>query len=180
MWTPVSVHDFAPYLAQISRDVDAVYALFLGRATLQFMRQYKEYGLKDRIPLIGAGPTTDEHALPFMGDEALGVVTALHYSAALDNPANRSFTAAYSARYDKLASYYSESMYTGGKWIVAAIEALDGQVDDREVLLDALRAARLTDLPRGPVELDAFGNPLEKRLRQACGARQRRAAEYRD
>ena len=161
MWTPVSVHDFAPYLAQISRDVDAVYALFLGRATLQFMRQYKEYGLKDRIPLIGAGPTTDEHALPFMGDEALGVVTALHYSAALDNPANRSFTAAYSARYDKLASYYSESMYTGGKWIVAAIEALDGQVDDREVLLDALRAARLTDLPRGPVELDAFGNPLE-------------------
>ena len=161
MWTPVSVHDFAPYLAQISRDVDAVYALFLGRATLQFMRQYKEYGLKDRIPLIGAGPTTDEHALPFMGDEALGVITALHYSAALDTPANRSFAAAYRARYDKLASYYSESMYTGGKWIIAAIEALDGQVDDREVLLDELRAAKLTDLPRGPVELDAFGNPIE-------------------
>lgn len=161
MWTPVSVHDFAPYLVQISRDVDAVYALFLGRATLQFMRQYKEYGLKDRIPLIGAGPTTDEHALPFMGDEALGVITALHYSAALDTPANRSFAAAYRARYDKVASYYSESMYTGGKWVIAAIETLGGQVDDREVLLDALRAAKLTDLPRGPVELDTFGNPIE-------------------
>ena len=161
MWTPVSVHDFAPYLAQISRDVDAVYALFLGRATLQFMRQYQEYGLKDRVPLIGAGPTTDEHALPFMGDEALGVVTALHYSAALDTPANRSFTAAYRARYDKLASYYAESMYSGGKWVIAAIEALDGRVDDPEVFLGALRAARLTDLPRGPVELDAYGNPIE-------------------
>jgi branched-chain amino acid transport system substrate-binding protein len=65
MWTPISVHDFAPYLAQISRDVDAVYALFLGRAALQFLRQYEEYGLKARVPLIGAGTTTDEHVLPF-------------------------------------------------------------------------------------------------------------------
>ncbi len=30
MWCPVSVNDFAPYLAQISRDVDAVYALVSG------------------------------------------------------------------------------------------------------------------------------------------------------
>ncbi|MBI4887091.1 MAG: ABC transporter substrate-binding protein [Acidobacteria bacterium] len=161
MWTPVSVHDFAPYLAQISRSVDAVYALFLGRSALQFMRQYEEYGLKGRVPLIGAGTTTDEHVLPFMGDEALGVVTALHYSAALDTPANRAFAAAYRARYRKVPSYYSESMYAGGKWVIAAIEALGGRVEDRARLLDALRAARPAGVPRGPVELDEYGNPIE-------------------
>ena len=91
IWVPVSVHDFAPYLAQISRDVDAVYALVLGRAALQFMRQYQEFGLKERVLLIGGGTTTDEHVLPFMGDEALGVITALHYSAALETPANTAF-----------------------------------------------------------------------------------------
>ena len=85
MWTPVSVHDFAPYLAQISRDVDAVYALFLGRAALQFMRQYagvrpQDDAFRSSVP----GTTTDEHVLPFMGDEAIGVVTSLHYSAAID------------------------------------------------------------------------------------------------
>jgi branched-chain amino acid transport system substrate-binding protein len=161
MWTPVSVHDFAPYLAQISRDVDAVYALFLGRAALQFLRQYEEYGLKARVPLIGAGTTTDEHVLPVMGDEALGVVTVLHYSAALDTPANRTFVSTYRARYKKVPSYYSESMYTGGKWVIAAIEALQGRVEDREALLAALRNAKPTDLPRGPVELDEYGNPIE-------------------
>ena len=161
MWTPVSVHDFAPYLAQISREVDAVYALFLGRTALQFLRQYAEYGLKSRIPLIGGGTITDEHVLPFMGDEALGIVTALHYSAALDNPANRVFVPAYRARYGKLPSYYSESMYTGGKWVIAAIEALRGRVEDREALVAALRAAMPTGLPRGPVELDEYGNPIE-------------------
>jgi len=161
MWTPVSVHDFAPYLAQISRDVDAVYALFLGRAALQFLRQYEEYGLKTRVPLIGAGTTTDEHVLPVMGDEALGVVTVLHYSAALDTPANRKFAPTYRERYKKVPSYYSESMYTGGKWIAAAIEALQGRVEDREALLSALQNAKPTDLPRGPVELDEYGNPIE-------------------
>ena len=161
LWTPISVHDFAPYVAQVSRDVDAVYALFFGRASLQFLRQYQEYGLKERVLLIGSGTTTDEHVLPFMGDEAIGVITALHYSAALDTPANRTYAQAYRARYDKIPSYYSESMYTGGKWAVAAIEAIDGRVEDREAFVNALRTVKLTDLPRGPMELDEYGNPVE-------------------
>ncbi len=161
LWCPVSVHDFAPYLAHISRDVDAVYALFLGRTSLQFMRQYEEYGLKGRVPLIGAGPLTDEHVLPSMGNEALGTVTVLHYSAALDTPANRKFVATYRARFKKVPSYYSESMYTGGKWLAAAIDAVHGNVEDRVALLDALRKAQPSDLPRGPVEMDDYGNPIE-------------------
>ncbi|MBM3820512.1 MAG: ABC transporter substrate-binding protein [Acidimicrobiia bacterium] len=161
LWTPLSVHDFAPYLASIPRNVDAVYALFLGRTALQFMRQYEEYGLKDRIPLIGQGTTTDEHVLPAMGDEALGAVTVLHYSAALQNPANLKFAAAYRSRFTRVPSYYSDGGYTSGKWAVAAIEALQGQVEDRNVLLDAMRKAKPADLPRGPVELDEYGNPIE-------------------
>jgi branched-chain amino acid transport system substrate-binding protein len=161
IWVPVSVHDFAPYLAQVPRDVDAVYALLLGRSALQFMRQYQEFGLKGRVKLIGGGTTTDEHVLPFMGDEAIGTVTALHYSAALDTPANKAFAQAYRARFKKVPSYYSESMYTGGKWLVAAINAIDGRVEDRAALVEALRRVRPSDLPRGPVELDAYGNPIE-------------------
>lgn len=161
LWAPVSVHDFAPYLAQISRDVDAVYAVILGRAALQFMRQYEEFGLKGRVLLIGGGTTTDEHVLPFMGEEAIGTITALHYSAALDTPANKKFAAAYRSRFKKVPSYYSESMYTGGKWLVAAIEAVRGNVEDSAALLQALRRVTVTDAPRGPVTMDEYGNPVE-------------------
>jgi branched-chain amino acid transport system substrate-binding protein len=161
LWVPLSAHDFAPYLAQIPRDVDAVYALLLGRTALQFMRQYQEFGLKGRVQLIGGGTTTDEHVLPFMGDEAIGTVTALHYSAALDTPANKVFAEAYRARFKKVPSYYSESMYTGGKWLVAAIDAIGGRVEDRTALATALRQVKPAGLPRGPVELDAYGNPIE-------------------
>jgi glycosyltransferase involved in cell wall biosynthesis len=62
--------------------------------------------------------------LPFMGDEALGVITALHYSAALETPANAAFVSAYRARYNKIPSYYSESMYSGAKWFAAAADAV--------------------------------------------------------
>jgi branched-chain amino acid transport system substrate-binding protein len=161
IWVPVSIHDFAPYLAQIPRDVDAVYALVLGRAALQFMRQYQEFGLKERVLLIGGGTSTDEHVLPFMGDEALGVITALHYSAALQTPANRAFVAAYRARYKKVPSYYSESMYSGAKWFAAAADAVHGNVEDSEGFLRALRNVRVSDLPRGPVQLDEYGSPIE-------------------
>jgi branched-chain amino acid transport system substrate-binding protein len=181
LWTPVSVHDFAPYLAQVSRDVDAVYALFLGRTALQFLRQFEEYGLKERVRLIGAGPLTDEHVLPSMGDEALGVITALHYSAALDTPANKTFSAAYRTRYKRVPSYYSESMYTGGKWVAAAIDAVRGNVEDREAFVDALRAARPVNLPRGPVALDAYGNPIEnvyvRKVERVNGALQNTVVE---
>lgn len=181
IWVPVSVHDFAPYLAQIPRDADAVYALLLGRAALQFMRQYEEFGLKSRVPLIGGGTTTDEHVLPFMGDEALGVITVLHYSAALDTPANRRFAAAYRARYNRVPSYYSESMYTGGKWLVAAAESVGGNVEDREAFLSALRAVRLSDLPRGPVTVDESGNPVQnvyvRRVERVNGALQNTVIE---
>lgn len=176
LWIPLSVHDFGPYLAQISRDVDAVYALFLGRTALQFMRQYDEYGLKDRIPLIGMGTTTDEHVLPAMGDEAIGVITALHYSGALPTPENQKFATAYRARFKRVPSYYSESMYTGGHWLIAAIDELKGKVEDREALLAAIRRAKPAGLPRGPVEIDEYGNPIEniylRRVERVNGALQ--------
>jgi len=112
IWPPMTTQDFSPYLAQISKEADAVYALFSGRATMQFVKQYQEFGLKGKIPLIGGGTVTDEHALPSMGDEAIGIITALHYSEALDNPVNKKFVKAFREMAKKPASYYSEGSYT--------------------------------------------------------------------
>jgi branched-chain amino acid transport system substrate-binding protein len=84
LWPPLGNADYAPYLAQLRRDVDAIYCVFSGADALRFAKQYAESGPK--LPLIGGGTFTDEHVLRTMGDEVLGVVTALHYSAALTTP----------------------------------------------------------------------------------------------
>jgi branched-chain amino acid transport system substrate-binding protein len=161
IWTPLTVTDFSPYLSQISKDADGVYVMFTGRSTLQFTKQYKEFGLKDKLPLIGGGTTTDEHALPSMGDEAIGIITALHYSEALDNPANKKFVKAYRAKAKKAASYYSEGTYTGMRWVVEAIKAVNGDVENRPKLMEALRKVEIKDVPRGAFRLDDHGNPVQ-------------------
>ena len=161
IWTPLNTNDFAPFLAQIKRDADAVLALFVGRLALQFVKQYETSGLKDKLPLLGGGTTTDESVLPQMGDEAVGTVTALHYSAALDTPANVKFARAFEARAGKSASYYSEACYTTARWIVEAVKAVNGKVEDREAFLAALRKVDLKDAPRGPISIDRMGNPVQ-------------------
>jgi len=95
LWSPINTPDYGPYLAQLRRDVDAVYCVFSGADALRFSKQYADAGLKERIPLIGGGTFTDEHVLRTIGYYVLAVVTALHYAAALQTPANKKFVAAY-------------------------------------------------------------------------------------
>jgi branched-chain amino acid transport system substrate-binding protein len=161
IWAPLNTNDFAPFLAQIRRDADAVLALFTGRLALQFLKQYEEAGLKGKLPLLGGGTLTDETVLPQMGDEAVGVITALHYSQALDNAANAKFSKAFEASAGKISSYYSEATYTNARWIVEAIKAVGGKVEDRDALLAALRRVDLKESARGPLKVDDFGNPIQ-------------------
>jgi len=161
LWAPVGTLDYGPYLGQIDKSADAVFALFFGAGALQFTKQYQEYGLKDKIPLIGGGTLTDEHVLPSMGDYAIGTVTALHYSAAIDSPANKAFAGPFRKFADRSASYYSEMFFTGGKWILESAQAINGNVEDRQKFLTALKDHKVTDDPRGPIEIDKYGNPIQ-------------------
>ena len=161
LWPPLGTADFAPYLSQLRRDVDAIYAVFSGADALRFGKQFAEAGLKEKLPLIGGGTFTDEHVLRVQGDEVLGVVTALHYSAALTTPANRKFVAAYEAKFKQVPSYYSEGAYVAGLALKAALEATGGDVENADRFLTALRQVDLSGAPRGPIRLDDHGNPVQ-------------------
>jgi branched-chain amino acid transport system substrate-binding protein len=161
LWVPLNVADWAPYLSQIRRDADAVFALAVAAAQLRFPRQYEDAGLKGRLPLIAGAVTFDESALPRMGDEALGGISPLMYSAALDTPAMKAWTQKYKAKYGKIPSYYSETCYTTGRWLDAAVKAVGGKVEDREAFLAALKKVELPDALRGPIKLDAYANPVQ-------------------
>ncbi len=161
LWVPLNVQDYAPYLAQIKKDTDAVFVLALGRWTLLFAKQYAESGLKGRVPLIAGGTYSDEHVLPQLGDESIGVISAHHYSAALDTPANRRFRAAFEKKYNRTPSFYSEDCYTGARVVAEAAKAVGGRVEDRAAFMAALRAVEIADAPRGPVKMDPYGNPTQ-------------------
>src|SRR5438477_809853 len=161
-WVPLNAMDFAPYLAQVPRDVDAVVQVFVAAQAVRFAKQYAEGGLKDRLPLIGSGVFTDESALRSMGDEAIGIVTSLMWAPTLATPANQAFMKLAEARLKRPPAYFHAAMYSSGRWVAAAATAVDGHVEDRARFLAAIRKASETiEDPRGPIKLDEYGNPTE-------------------
>jgi branched-chain amino acid transport system substrate-binding protein len=158
LWPPIGTKDFGPYLPQIKADVDAVFTLMVGPMTLQFPKQYKAAGLT--MPLIGGGTSADEFALPFMGDEAIGYVTPLQYSAALDTPQNIAFVKKYREQFGKVPSYYSESNYTTAQWIQETMKKTGGKWPGAGEFSKVFATITL-DTIRGPVRLDEQLNPVQ-------------------
>ncbi len=161
LWVPLNVQDYAPYVSQIKKDADAVFVLALGRWSVLFAKEWSTSALRGRVPLIAGGTYTDEHVLPQLGDETVGVISAHHYSAALDTPANRRFRAAFEKKYTRGPSFYSENCYTGARVVAEAAKAVGGKVEDREAFMKALRAVEIADAPRGPIKMDPYGNPTQ-------------------
>jgi branched-chain amino acid transport system substrate-binding protein len=162
IWVPLGTPDYSPYVTRLRRDVDAVFAIPVGADVIRFVKAYREYGLKDKIPLIGGGLLSDESLLRGMAPEdPVGAVTALMWSAALLTPAARKFVAAFTGRYHKDPSYYAETCYTCAQWIDVAAQHVSGKVEDVEAFLRALRSVQLPDAPRGPIRLDSDQNPIQ-------------------
>jgi branched-chain amino acid transport system substrate-binding protein len=162
IWVPLNALDFAPYLTQVGKDADAVCAVFVAAQGVRFIKQYAEYGLKARLPLIGSGVMTDEHVIRNLGDEAVGAVGALIWAPTLTTPANRTYLKLAEAKVGRTPAYFTAIMYSAGRWVAEAARIVEGRVEDRERFLAAIRKASETvEDPRGPIKLDDLGNPTQ-------------------
>jgi branched-chain amino acid transport system substrate-binding protein len=160
LWPPLNVAEYSAYIAQIGDDVDVVYMAFAGVNGLRFMRQYAEYGLHGRIPLLGGMTSADESILRNMGDEALGVISSSFYSAELEWPANQRFVASMREKYGVDPGYYAVSPYLEAMLLDHALQQLDGRTDDKAAIMAAMRSAVIEDTPRGRMAFDDYGNVI--------------------
>ncbi len=159
LWPPISQQDYSPYISKIeAAHPQAVFAVFSGGDAVRFLKQWRSFGVK--IPLLAAGNMTDWSSLPGEGDTALGVITALHYSADLDTPVNKRFVAAYEKKHGHPPSYYAEGCYTAGLFLAEAAKATGGDVEDKAAFLNALRQASV-NAPRGKIRLGPWQNPIQ-------------------
>jgi branched-chain amino acid transport system substrate-binding protein len=157
LFVPIVTPDYTPYLAQIS-DVDAVWQGFAGSNPVKFMRQYADYGLKSKYPLLGGWTALDDALLKSLGDEAVGAVSAAFYSSEFNSPSNKRFVAAMVRDTENLPGGYAAGCYINGMCIEAALEKTGGATDDKAKTMAALRAVKLADSPRGAFHFDHFGN----------------------
>jgi branched-chain amino acid transport system substrate-binding protein len=158
IWPPLGTKDFGPYIPTIKQNADAIFTLMVGPMSLQFPKQLAAAGNKK--PVIGGGTSYDEFVLPSMGDEVIGHVSALQYSAALDTPQNAEFVKKYRAKYGKVPSYYSETNYTTALMIHEVMKKNNGKWPGGPEFIKQLSAMKFDTL-RGPVTFDNRRNPVQ-------------------
>jgi branched-chain amino acid transport system substrate-binding protein len=162
-WHPLNSADYSPYLGQVaSLKPDVVFAMETGADSTRLVQQYASFGLKGKIPLLGAQNTIDQSVIRTMGPECEGIISAAHFAEGADLPATQAFVKAYATRYDnKIPSLYGFTHYIGAMWIAKAINAINGKIDDRNLFLDTVMKTELPESPLGkPVRLDPYGNPV--------------------
>ncbi len=151
--TPLRSPDFAPVL-QKARDAkpDTLFVFLPSGQGAQFMKQYAERGMdKSGIKLITTGDVTDDDQLNDIGDVALGVVNAHHYSAAHNSPANKKYVEAFMAANKFRPNFMSVGGYDGMRLIYKALDTSKGA--GGQALLDAMKG-QIFESPRGQVLID--------------------------
>jgi branched-chain amino acid transport system substrate-binding protein len=160
LWPPLNAPEYAPYLAQIKPDVDAIYTGFAGGNPLRFLKQFADYGLKGKVAVLGNTTMTDEGILKVMGEEAVGVYSAGWYAAGLDTPDNKKFVAGINAEYKHDPGFYTAGPYTALLIIEEALKTTKGKTDDAAAFLKAMHDVRLSRGPIGPIKLDDYSTPV--------------------
>ncbi len=154
MRIPLANPDFSPFLQRAAdAKPDAILIFVPSGQGATFMKQFSERGLdKSGIRLIGTGDVTDDDLLPNMGDVALGVVTAQHYSAAHDSPVNKAFVEAFRRANNNLRpNFMAVGGYDGMHALYEGLKKTNGQ--GGEALVEAMKGLKW-ESPRGPMSID--------------------------
>jgi branched-chain amino acid transport system substrate-binding protein len=152
--TPLRSPDFAPVLQKVrDNKPDALFVFLPSGQGTQFMKQFTERGLdKLGVRLIGSGEITDDDQLAEIGDVALGIVTAHHYSAAHPSAMNKKFVADFQAMHKFRPNFMAVGGWDGMRLITKALEAT--KAAGGEPLMNAMKG-QIWESPRGQVYIDA-------------------------
>jgi branched-chain amino acid transport system substrate-binding protein len=151
--------DFAAELSSL-RDAapDAVFTFYPGEMGVQFVKQYSQLGLLDKIPLYTVW-TVDQLSLPAIGDAAIGVEGAGVWSVDLPNPVNQKFVTDFKAKTGVLPNDYAATSYDALMLIDSALKKVTN-VEDKAKLSAALHAADFKSV-RGKFKFGVNNFPIQ-------------------
>jgi branched-chain amino acid transport system substrate-binding protein len=161
IYAPLGTADFAPYvaqLAQLGNSIDVIGVQAVGADGVRFVKQWREYGLQGKIPLVDASVGfSDLSLLPASGDAAVGGYNSQPYQYTLDTPRNKKFVQAFRAKVNRDPGAPAAFTYSALLAIDQAAKAIGGKVEDSARFIEALRKMDV-EAPQGRVRFDRFQN----------------------
>src|SRR5438552_3075220 len=158
IYPPLGTADMAPWVAKLRQDVDVIGVQTVGADGVRFVKQFQEYGLKGKIPVVDASVGVSEISLlPTAGEAAVGVYNSQPYQYTVDTPRNRKFVQAFRAKFGRDPGSPAAFTYAAMAALDAAVNATGGHIEDSARFLEALRKTDL-EAPQGRVRFDRLQN----------------------
>jgi len=147
--------DFSAELTKARNSkAESIFVFYPGAAGVQFLNQYAQAGIKDKMPLYTAF-TIDELSLPLQKDNAIGVPGAQEWVNDLPNDQNKKFVEDYRKKYTGLRpTYYGAQAYDAAQLINSAVVAVKGDMTKKDAMKAEMEKADFKSL-RGPFK---YGN----------------------
>jgi branched-chain amino acid transport system substrate-binding protein len=159
-YMPLGTLDFQPELSKISsQKPDAVFTFMPGGMGVNLVKQYRQAGLANSIPVLSAF-TVDESTLPAQQDAAVGMFGGADWAPNLDNPRSKKFVASFEAAYGGVPGTYAMQGYDTAILIDSAVKAVKGDLNDKDAVAAALKKADFTSL-RGGFKFNSNGYPIQ-------------------
>lgn len=156
-YIPMGCIDFAPYLIKLDlNNTDFVWSFQLGGDAVRFVKQYADYGLKERLgakSMYLFTPFEDAY-LEAIGEAAVGGLMCSTYTRGLGTPECNRFNKLVSDTYGKESNDQWENGYVVGRLAIIAIQAVNGNMTDVDGQVAAIENASF-EAPRGPYKMDA-------------------------
>jgi branched-chain amino acid transport system substrate-binding protein len=154
IWVPLGTKDYASFIAQIPKDVDAVYVALGGSDALNFTKQYDEFTGR-KTPLLGGSITVDGAIINGLKDRVEGTVSAGPV-AVLDTPAYSKYAAALKQHFPDAGppGLFDLGYYVNMKSLLQGLDQAGGDVSGEDAKLRDALSNLEWETPIGPVKLD--------------------------
>jgi branched-chain amino acid transport system substrate-binding protein len=160
VYTKLGQQDYQAEITQLrAKNPKAVFAFYPGGMGVQFVRQYHQAGLRDRIPLYTVF-TVDETTLPAIKEAAVGQYEARFWSPDMDTPASKKYVGDFRKKFSYTPSFYGAQSYEGILLIDSAVKAVKGNVKDTKAMVTALRKADYDSI-RGRYKFNVNHHPIQ-------------------
>jgi branched-chain amino acid transport system substrate-binding protein len=139
--------DFSAELTKARNSgAESIFVFYPGAAGVQFLNQYAQAGIKDKMPLYTAF-TVDELSLPLQKDNAIGVPGAQEWVNDLPNEQNKTFVTDYRKKYPGLRpTYYGAQAYDAAQLINSAVVAVKGDTSKKDAMKAEMEKANFKSL----------------------------------
>ena len=163
-WGKDAQLDFSAELAKAKASgAEALFVFYPGKAGGAFMKQYEQAGLADKLPLYTVF-TVDAISLPKLQQAnmkaVLGSLTTGFWGPGLTNPQNARFVEGFLKKYGRYPSFYAAQSYDSIFLINSAVEAVGGDLQDRDGMRAAMEKADFPSV-RGSFAYGANHFPIQ-------------------